>query len=119
MKISEIKDMLAETGLPVTYLQWPEEGVPELPYLVWLLPNSENFGADDKVYKRLEVLQLELYAPQRDFAVEADVEAVLDANELFWNKESLFIGSESMNETIYTAEVYIEAEATEEENDGE
>jgi hypothetical protein len=119
MKISEIKTMLAETSLPVTYYQWPEPGVPELPYLVWLLPESENFGADNKVYKRIETLQVEFYSAQRDFSNESVIEAVLDAHELFWNKESLFIGSESMNETIYTAEVYIEAEATEEENDGE
>lgn len=118
MKISDIKTILAETDLPVTYLQWPEEGVPELPYLVWLLPSSDNFGADDKVYKRIETLQVELYSAQRDFAKEAAVEAVLDKYDLFWDKESLWVDSESMNETIYTAEVYIEAEATQEENNG-
>jgi len=118
MKISEIKDMLAETGLPVTYLQWPEPGVPDLPYLVWILPSSDNFGADDKVYARVETLQIELYANPRSFETEAAVEAVLDAHEIFWDKESVWIDSEYMNETIYTAEVLIEAEALEEDNNG-
>ena len=122
MKISEIKDMLAETGLPVTYLQWQEQGVPELPYICWLMPNSENFGADNKVYKEVEVLNIELYTRQRSFALEASVEAVLDSHGLFWDKDSSWIDSEAMNETIYTAEIYVEAETTsisQEENDGE
>lgn len=118
MKISEIKDMLAETGLPVTYLQWPEPGVPDLPYLVWILPGSDNFGADDKVYARAETLQIELYANPRSFEAEAAVEAVLDANDIFWDKELFWLTSENENETIYTAEVLIEPEALEEENNG-
>ena len=113
MKISEIKDMLAETGLPVTYYQWPEQGVPELPYLVWLLPGSDNFGADDKVYARVETLQIELYANPRSFNTEAAVEAVLEDHDIFWDKESVWLNSEYMYETIYTAEVLIEAEETE------
>ena len=114
MKISEIKTLLAETELPVTYLQWPEPGVPELPYICWLLPNSENFGADDQVYKRAETLQIELYTATRDFALEAALEAVLDDAELFWDKESVWINSENMNETIYITEIFIEPEEVEE-----
>lgn len=113
MKISEIKTMLAETELPVTYLQWQEQGVPELPYICWLMPNSDNFGADDKVYKRGEVLVVELYTRQRDFALEAEVEAMLENYDIFWDKDSTWLDSEMMNETVYTAEVYIEAEDTE------
>lgn len=111
MKISEIRKMLAETRLPFTYLQWPDKQVPPLPYGVWLLPGSENFGADDKVYKRVETLQVELYANPRSFDAEAAVEAVFDKYDIFWDKESVWIDSENMNETIYTAEVFIEAEA--------
>ena len=118
MKISEIKNILAEAGLPVTHYQWPEDGVPELPYLVWLLPSSANFSADNKVYKRVETLQVELYSNPRSFTKEETLEAVLDAHGIVWDKTSVWIDSEYMNETIYTAEVYIEAEATEEENNG-
>lgn len=123
MLISEIKDILAETGLPVTYYQWPEQGVPDLPYLVWFLPASDNFAADDKVYKRVEELIVELYANPRDFVAEAAVEAVLEDYQFVWDKQSTYIDSEQMYETIYNMDVYIEAEpaeteASEEENNG-
>ena len=110
MKISEIKTLLAETGLSVTYQQWPEHQVPDLPYLVWLLPSSDNFGADDVVYKRQETLQIELYASPRSFATEETVEAVLNSHAIFWEKESIYLDSENMNETIYTADILVEAE---------
>jgi hypothetical protein len=110
MKISDIKDVLADAGLPVTYLQWPEHGVPELPYLVWYLPNSRNIAADNKVYKRREALNVELYANPRDFATEAALEAVLDEAGLVWEKTADFIGSENMSQTLYETEILIEPE---------
>ena len=61
MLFSEIKTMLGQTGLPNTYYSWPESQVPALPYLVWYLPSSDNFPADDKVYKRVDTLNIELY----------------------------------------------------------
>lgn len=114
MKVSEIKEMLAETGFPVTYGAWEEQGVPELPYIVWDLPGSENFGADDGVYKEVETLRVELYAMRRSFAAEKRVEAVLDAYCIFWDKTSVWIDAEDMNQTSYTMDIFIE-----EENNGE
>lgn len=116
MKISDIKDVLADAGLPVTYLQWPEQGVPELPYLVWYLPNSRNFAADNKVYARREALNIELYANPRSFNTEAALEAVLDAAGLVWDKTSTFIDTEYMYQTLYETEVLIEPEPAPSEN---
>ena len=121
MKISDIKTILTESGLPVTYYQWPEHGVPQLPYLVWYLPNSRNIAADNKVYKRREALNVELYASPRDFATEAALEAVLDAAGLVWEKSSVFIDTENMYQTLYETEILIEPEAaaTEDSEEGD
>ena len=119
MRISEIKSMLAETGLPVTYEAWQEHGVPQLPYIVWIMPNSDNFKADDRVYKEVEELHVELYTMRREFGTEQVVEAVLNAHGIVWEKQSVRIDAENENETIYTAEVLIEPEAIEEESNGE
>ena len=119
MKISEIKTMLAETGVQATYSHWPEKQAPELPYICWRLPSSENFAADNKVYQQVEQLVLELYTETRDFALEKTVADVLDAHELVWDRDSSWISSEKMNETDFTVDVLIEPEAEEqEENDG-
>lgn len=107
MLITEIKTMLGETGLPVTYYQWPENQAPTLPYLVWYLPSSDNFPADDKVYKHIEMLNVELYTENKDFETEQAIEAVLDSHNMVWERTESYIDTESMYEVLYTMEVII------------
>lgn len=111
MQITDIKDILEGVGLPVTYYSWPEDDprhpVPALPYLVWYLPGSENFGADDKVYQQIQTLNVELYTETKNFAWEIEVENVLDDNNLFWDKVETYIDSEHMYQVLYTMEVVI------------
>lgn len=109
MKFSDIDTMLGQTGLQVTYYSWPEKQVPPLPYLVWYLPSSDNFAADDKVYQRIDALNVELYTKTKDFAKESAVEAVLDANHLFWNKTEAYLEDEHMYEVLYEMEIIIDA----------
>lgn len=108
MLITDIKTMLAQTKLPATYYSWPEKQAPQLPYLVWYLPSSDNFAADDKVYKHIETLNVELYTENKDFAAEKVVEDVLDANNMVWERTESYIESELMYEVLYTMEVTIE-----------
>lgn len=111
MQLTDIKTMLAATKLPVTYYSWPEDDplnpVPPLPYLVWYLPASDNFAADDKVYKRIETLNIELYTKTKDFATEATVEAVLEANNMVWNRTETVLDDENMYEVLYEMEIEI------------
>lgn len=108
MTINEIKALLASTDLPVVYYAWPVGDVPALPYLVYLFPNSDNFGADDLVYKQVEALNVELYTSQKDPAAEAQVEAVLNGAGIFWDKSEAYIDSEHMQQVVYEMEVIID-----------
>jgi hypothetical protein len=112
MTFQEIKTMLAETALPATYYSWPEDDpqhpVPPLPYLVWYLPETENFAADDENYKRIETLNVELYTKTKDFETEAAVEAVFNSWNLIWDRSESFLDSETMYEVLYTMEIYID-----------
>lgn len=108
MRYQDIKTMLAESGLPATYYSWPEKQVPALPYLVWYFPGSDNFAADDKVYKRILTLNIELYTENKSFDTEGTVEAVLDDAGMVWDKVETFIDSEKMYQVLYTMEVLID-----------
>lgn len=107
MLITDIKTMLAETGLPATYYQWPEKQAPKLPYLVWYFPASDNFAADDQVYKHIEQLNVELYTETKDFAKEAVVESVLASHNMVWERQESYIESEHMYQVLYSMEVVI------------
>lgn len=107
MTHKEIYDALTSSGLPVTYLQWNEGAVPALPYICYYYPNSNNFGADNEVYTNVNRLYIELYTEEKDFATEAQVEAVLGGICGYWNKSETFIDSENMYQTLYDSEVII------------
>ena len=61
MTYQDVLDMLDETGLPSAYHHFAEGESPDPPFLVFLFPESDNFGADNRVYQKIDVLNIELY----------------------------------------------------------
>ena len=105
MTDKQVADMIKASGLPTVYYQYNTKNVPPLPYTVYYYPNSDNFGADDKVYTKVNALNIELYTAVKSPAVEAQLEAVLESNGLFWNKTEAFLDSENMYEVLYEMEI--------------
>lgn len=108
MKRKEIAEMLAATGYPVTYLQWPEKKVPPLPYICYYYPSMEPETADDTHYAQFYTLNVELYTKEKQFDVENNVEqALLNAGFVF-TKEEDYLNDENMYEELYMMEVLID-----------
>ena len=107
MTFKEVTDALAAIGYPVTYLQWPEKEVPQLPYICYYYPNMSPEVADDTHHSQLHNLNVELYTKSKDFAVESEVDrALLNAGFVF-TKEETFLNDENMYEILYMMEVVI------------
>lgn len=107
MTIIEIKQLIESLGLPCTYHSFPDKEAPDLPYIVWYFTESSNFSADDKVYVRIEQLNIELYTRVKDFDAEKNIETVLETYNFYWDKLETYIDSEHMYEVLYQTEVYI------------
>lgn len=105
MTYQEIMTMMQETGLPFAYDHFAEGESPEPPFMVFLFPRSDNFGADNKVYQKINVLHIELYTDFKAPDVETQVEAVLDSHGLFYDKTEVWIASERLYEVLYEMEV--------------
>lgn len=103
MSLSDIKNLLASTGLPVTYRAWPEKEAPPMPYLCYLAAYSNNFGADDRVYHKISHIQVELYTKQKDQEAEDRVEAALSS--LYWEKTEEYLDTERCYQILYEIEV--------------
>lgn len=102
--MEELLQMLEEMGLPFAYHHFAEGESPEPPFVCYLLPGSNNFSADGKVYYKINEVHIELYTDWKDLAVEQDVEAVLDEHGVFYNKSEVWIESEKLYEVLYTFE---------------
>ena len=102
--MEELLQMLEEMGLPFAYHHFAEGESPEPPFVCYLLPGSNNFSADGKVYYNINEVHIELYTDWKDLAVEQGVEAVLDEHGVFYNKSEVWIESEKLYEVLYTFE---------------
>lgn len=105
MTYQEIMTMMQETGIPFAYDHFAEGESPEPPFAVFLFPSSNNFGADGKVYQKIDRLRIEVYTDYKQPNIENSVEAVLDQHGLFYDKAEVWIGSERLYEVAYTMEV--------------
>ena len=103
--------IIKDIGLPNAYHHFAEGESPEPPFLIYLLPASDNFSADGRVYFKANEVHIEIYTDYKSPNIEKKVEAVLDEHGIFYNKSEVFIESEKLYEVLYIFEM-------EEENHG-
>ena len=94
--------IIKETGIPYAYDHFAEGEAPDPPFLCYLLPGSDNFSADGKVYHKISEVRLELYTDFKDLSSEQQVETALDAEGIFYNKTETWIDSEKLYEVLYS-----------------
>lgn len=100
--MEELLQILKEIQIPFAYHHFAEGESPEPPFICYLLPGSNNFSADGKVYYKINEVHIELYTDLKDLAVEQQMEDVLDEHGIFYNKSETWIESEKLYEVLYT-----------------
>ena len=105
--MEEIVKILEETGLPFAYDHFVEGECPDPPFICYLVPNSDNFAADGKVYYKINETHIELYTDCKDLSAEQKLEDVLDANGIYYEKSEVWIESEKLYEVLYTFEMEV------------
>jgi hypothetical protein len=98
MLLTDLLTKLESTGMPVAYSFFREPQDP--PFLVYFEPYTNNFQADDHVYRVRPRYQVELYTQYKDPKAEENVEDVL--HDLNWDKTETFIDSEELFQVVYT-----------------
>ena len=105
ISIDNLVAVLNDSNLPVTYYQWPLSDVPPLPYIVYWLPDSDNFFADNRNYKNISNVRIELYTEHKDFGTERNLEVLLENNEIPYEKSEQWLKSEEMWMIVYTTSI--------------
>ena len=60
MTLEELAGMLEKIGFPFAYDHFAEGESPDPPFICYLLPGSDNFAADGRVYFRSSEVRIEL-----------------------------------------------------------
>lgn len=105
--MDELLTLLGEMQIPFAYDHFAEGESPDPPFICYLLPGSNNFAADGRVYYKISEVHIELYTDLKDLSVEAAVETVLDSHGIFYNKSETWIESEKLYEVLYTFEMEV------------
>ena len=113
--MDELMHLMEETGLPFAYDHFAEGESPDPPFITFLLPGSNNFSADGKVYLKINEVHIELYTDEKNPETEALVEDALDAHGIFYDKTEVWIESERLYEVLYSFESEVKSNAYEEE----
>lgn len=99
--------LLEETDIPFAYDHFAEGESPDPPFICYLLPQSDNFSADGRVYLKVSSVNIELYTDSKDLSVEQKLEAVMDAYSIFYDKTEVWIESEKLYEVLYSFEMEV------------
>ena len=111
--MDKILSILNALGIPFAYDHFAQGESPDPPFICYLIPASDNFSADGKVYYKIDLYNIELYTDLKDLSLERKIEEALDEASIFYNKSETWIESESLYEVLYTFEMEGENNAKE------
>ena len=99
--MEELVKIMEETGIPFAYDHFAEGESPAPPFLCYLLPGSDNFAADGRVYYKMSEVRIELYTDFKDVSLEEKVTAVLDNHGIFYEQSEVWIEEEKLYEVAF------------------
>lgn len=103
--MDKLVQIITAMGIPFAYDHFAEGEAVDPPFICYLLPNSDNFAADGRVYFKANEVHIELYTDMKDLSVEQKVEAVLDEHGIYYDRSEVWIESEKLYEVLYTFEM--------------
>ena len=103
--MDKLLEIIKAIGIPFAYDHFAEGEAVDPPFICYLLPESDNFAADGKVYFKANEVHIELYTDTKDLSVEQKVEAVLDEHGIYYDRSEVWIESEKLYEVLYTFEM--------------
>ena len=99
--MDELVKSIEEMGIPFAYDHFAEGESPDPPFLCYLLPGSDNFAADGRVYYKMSEVRIELYTDFKDVSLEEKVTAVLDSHGIFYEQSEVWIEEEKLYEVAF------------------
>lgn len=73
-----------EMNLPYAYHHFAEGESPDPPFLLFLSPRENTFGADNLMYHSFKQLDIELYTDRKSPETEQIIEDILTEHHIFY-----------------------------------
>ena len=102
MTLQELAQKLNELGYPIAYSHFKEPQ--KLPFICYLVVDSDNFIADNKVYREILNVDIELYS-NKDFVAEEKIKKMLNDNELPYSYVEIYIKDEGVFKSTFSIQI--------------
>ena len=102
--------MINSIGIPYAYYQFPDGTAQACPFICFFFSDSNDLAAENTNYKKIRLLNIELYTDNKDFALEETVENVLNSNGLVYDRSESYLDSERMFMVVYTTDILVTEE---------
>lgn len=99
MNLLDLEDILKQTSYPVKYSHF--EKPVKAPYIVYIIRNTDNYMADNKVFMKIDNVQIELYTSKKDVESEKKIEKLLDEKEIAYESSETWLEGERLFQKIY------------------
>lgn len=97
MQISDVRNMLLETGLPVFYYQISNpRDAGGLPYIVYFRESSKVYGSDFDNHIERNKYVIEFYSQKKDLKNEQKIQDVLNNHGISYESTETYIKEENM-----------------------
>lgn len=100
MTLKEFGDRLTTSGIDFRYHHWKRAKSP--PFGVFYIESNSNFAADGGVFIKMSNVVVELYTNSKEPERERDIEEILDALELYYDKVETYVESEKLYQVAYS-----------------
>ena len=101
MTLKDFYNILIKSKVPVAYHHFEEGRSPAPPFIVYLVKDSENAGADNWSYHKTLNLQVELYTLKKDLEIETKMDDLFDSHSIFFDKVETYISTEKLYQITY------------------
>jgi hypothetical protein len=102
MTLQELKTRAETAGFKYAYDHFIEDVQP--PHIIAHKINSDNFGADNKMYYKINNIQLELTTLKKDLELENKIETEI-LYDVFWESQETYIEEEKIYNVNYFFEI--------------
>lgn len=108
MTTQSVNALIESFGLPYAYHQFADGTGQDTPFVCFFYDGRTDEFADNINYAKIATLYIELYTDEKDFALEATIEAKLAEAEMAYIMSEDYIDSEHMHITVYETSINLE-----------